>query len=424
MSQTCPDVGLLRALLDTPIIAGTAPGGVADHVAACAPCEARLVELRTTANTCGAAFEMLATVPVPSPAETAQALTRTLQHERTLRAAAPRPLPVPLHPISLPTATKEGPPPLIQTASAPPPRRPLLGLSSSHWRIAFGGLAAGLIVSVGFLTAGGQALASQFLSQFRTVTIVPVDASSQQAFAQLANLGTVKSSGTGRAAAPSAPVSLSDASGQVGFTLEVPKTLPTGVPNTPTVRVMASSDQQFTFDTTKAQTYFRSAGYPEASLPPQLNGVSLVLQVPPIAMLQYADASAAAPTTGGQDTGKGFASSGAAVMVVEASAPSLQVDGGLTLDQVRDALTGLPGLPSAVQQGLNAVPSWNNVLPIPVPVDKVHWQQATFQGASGLLLNDNSGLGSAAVWERDGHVFGVVGPLKAADLQNVANSLS
>jgi hypothetical protein len=74
---------------------------------------------------------------------------------------------------------------------------------------------------------------------------------------------------------------------------------------------------------------------------------------------------------------------------------------------------------------LRQIRNWNDTLPIPVPVDKVHWQPASFpNGGQGLLLNDNSGVGSAAIWQQNGHLYGVAGSLKATDLKRVADSLA
>jgi hypothetical protein len=51
----------------------------------------------------------------------------------------------------------------------------------------------------------------------------------------------------------------------------------------------------------------------------------------------------------------------------------------------------------------------------------VRWQRAPIQGNQGLLLNDNSGVGSAAIVQSGGHIYGWAGSLKASDLMNVAN---
>jgi hypothetical protein len=85
----------------------------------------------------------------------------------------------------------------------------------------------------------------------------------------------------------------------------------------------------------------------------------------------------------------------------------------------------LPTLPKAVTSQLKNVNNWNETLPIPVPVDQVHWQKTTINGSNGLLLNDNSGVGSGAIWHsNDGHLYGLAGTLKATDLARIANTLA
>ena len=61
---------------------------------------------------------------------------------------------------------------------------------------------------------------------------------------------------------------------------------------------------------------------------------------------------------------------------------------------------------------------------MPVPIDKINWQSTNFNGSQGLLLNDNSGVGSAAIWHANGHLYGVAGSLKATDLKRIADSLA
>jgi hypothetical protein len=39
------------------------------------------------------------------------------------------------------------------------------------------------------------------------------------------------------------------------------------------------------------------------------------------------------------------------------------------------------------------------------------------------MLNDNTGLGSAVIWQHNGQILGVAGPMKATDLHKLAESL-
>jgi len=102
----------------------------------------------------------------------------------------------------------------------------------------------------------------------------------------------------------------------------------------------------------------------------------------------------------------------------------VDVEGKVSMDEMRDFLLGLPGLPAATVNQLKQIKNWNQTLPIPVPVDTVNWQPTTVKGNQGLLLNDNSGVGSAAIWHENGHLVGIAGSLKAKDLQHIADSLA
>ena len=94
------------------------------------------------------------------------------------------------------------------------------------------------------------------------------------------------------------------------------------------------------------------------------------------------------------------------LVVAEAGELAVGVEGNVTLDELREFLLGLPDLPPETVQQLRAIQDWRNTLPIPVPMDRIHWQQVTIAGGPGLLLADNSGLGSGAIWQRDGRVYG------------------
>ncbi len=236
----------------------------------------------------------------------------------------------------------------------------------------------------------------------------------------LGNLGTVQIPGGGTATRPqdvaraaagqTRDVSLADASKTVGFTLLTPdpSTLPATAGKTPTIRVSSGSQFRFTFDKNKARDYFQSTGHPDVNLPDKFDGASLVVTIPSAAILSY---------SGGQTSREDLA-------VVEAGELVVDVQGNVSLPEMRDFLLSLPGLPPAVVTQLKQIQNWNDTLPIPVPVDYVNWQSATINGSQGLLLNDNSGVGSAAVWHANGHLFGVAGSIKAYDLKRIADSLA
>src|SRR5205823_8444737 len=131
----------------------------------------------------------------------------------------------------------------------------------------------------------------------------------------------------------------------------------------------------------KAHAYYQSTGQPNVNMPDKFDGASLVVTMPTAAILNY---------SGSQTSREDLA-------VVEAGELVVDVQGNVSLPEMRDFLLGLPGLPPTVVSQLKQIQSWNDTLPIPVPVDQVHWQKVTIHNTEVLLLNDNSGVGSAAV---------------------------
>lgn len=298
---------------------------------------------------------------------------------------------------------------------------------STPWRAAAGGIAAALALTlvVAFTPEGGSAAAA-FLAQFRSQQVSAVEITPQsqadivRSMNALGNLGTIQVPGGATAADPQAAarqaaaqsrtVTAAEAKSVVGFDLATPDPakLPAGLSKTPTIKVSPGTQIRFTFDKAKAQAYYRSTGHPEVSLPDKFNGASLSVSIPSAALLSYG--------SGGSSRDE--------LIVAQAGELVVDVQGNVSLPEMRDFLLGLPGLPPTVVSQLKQIQSWNDTLPIPVPVDQVHWQPATINGSQGLLLKDNSGVGSAAVWHANHHLYGVAGTLKSDDLERVADSLA
>jgi hypothetical protein len=278
-------------------------------------------------------------------------------------------------------------------------------------RVALGGLAAlvALTLVLGF-TPRGQALAAQFLAQFRAerLAVVTVDPGQAGALAQLERLGTVQ----GTPGKAEAVKTIAEASQRVGFPVKQPdpSVLPAGLGGTPRIRVMPAYQTRFTFDREKARAYFQSIGRPDISLPDKLHGAALVVSMPPAAVLVY-------------DRSADPAATAASLVVGQSRAVTVGAEGEVTLDELREFLLGLPGLPPETVRQLRAIPDWRNTLPIPVPAGQVNWRETTIAGGPGLILADNTGLGGGALWHRDDRIYGLAGPFPAPELQRVADSL-
>ena len=286
----------------------------------------------------------------------------------------------------------------------------ILAQTVNRWRIALSGLAAALMLTVLIGTPQGRTATAQFLAQFRSqrFAVVTIDDPSQgkQGLEQLEHLGTIQGGYRGKSGQQ--VQTIAEASRLVGFEVKqpAPATLPAGLEKTPRILVVPASELRFTFDRDKARSYFQSIGHPEVGLPDKFHGAALVMWVPSAVLLQY----------DGADDSPGL-------LIGQSQELAVDVEGNVSFDELRDFLLKLPGLPPETVRQLREIKDWRNTLPIPVPANQIQWRQATIAGGQGLILADNSGIGSAAIWQRDGRVYGVAGTVKATEIQRVADSL-
>jgi hypothetical protein len=381
----CPEEGELRAWLDGEAAGQAATGA---HVDGCAACSAAAGALRANAELAATATGVLAPARPPTAEEVEAA------RERVVAACPPATAPPA-------PARRRG------LAAAWAPRS--AGRSAGPARGWLAATAALVLVLVLVATPAGRSAASGFLAQFRSqrfsvVTLDPAQAGDLAA--SLQQLGTVEG-GLGdlepeQVATPTAAAPL------VGFPVALPDAaaLPAGVDARPRVSVTPARQLRFTLDAAKVRRYLQAHGRPGAGLPPRLDGATLVANVPAAVLLQYVGADGIPRLVLGQSR--------------ELTA---SVEGGATLEQLRGFLLGLPGLPPQAVRQLKAIGDWRDTLPLPVPADRIDWREATINGAQGLLLGERSGLGSAAIWQRDGRIYGVAGVVRQAQVLRVAESL-
>jgi hypothetical protein len=390
----CLEEGELRAWLDGEAAAGA-------HVDGCAACSAAAEALRANAELAATATGVLAPAR-PLTAEEVEAA-----RERVVAAAHREPV-----------VAAEHPPATTPPASAWARRRGLASaLTPSAARRAPAGPARGWLAATAALvlvlalvaTPTGRSAASSFLAQFRSQRFAVVALDPAQAgdlAASLQQLGTVE--GGLRDLEPEQVATPTAAAPLVGFPVALPDAaaLPAGVDPRPRVSVTPARQLRFTLDAAKVRRYLQAHGRAGAGLPPRLDGATLVANLPAAVLLQYAGADGIPRLVLGQSR--------------ELTA---SVEGGATLEQLRGFLLGLPGLPPQAVRQLKAIGDWRDTLPLPVPADRIDWREATIDGAQGLLLGERSGLGSAAIWQRDGRIYGVAGVLRQAQVLRVAESL-
>ena len=403
----CPDLGALRASIDDAPDGATATA-LHDHVHACASCSDTVAELQRNAELAAPAIALTAPEAPPGAAAVEAALAR-FERRRARLATARAATATAAAPASAGPDPAPAPIPLAR-----PGRPAWLG---TRGRAVAAALVATLVLTGLVATPDGRAAAASFLGQFRSQRLqaVPLDAGQANQVGDVLT-GLVDSgvfTGDPHQVTglddPEIAADLAEAGRLAGFAVPAvdPSALPRGVERTPRrILVSRALEARITFDRDRALAYLRGHGRPDAQLPERFDGTQLVVRVPTVVVQQFA----------GRDGGP-------AVLVGKAGMLGVDTEGGATLEELREVVLGLPGLPAETVAQLRSIGDWRTTLPIPVPTDQVRSRPATVNGAEGLSFADQTGRLHALLWQRDGHIWGVAGVLGADEARDVADSL-
>jgi len=179
--------------------------------------------------------------------------------------------------------------------------------------------------------------------------------------------------------------------------------------------------------------------------PAKLRGSTLTLTVGPAETAIYGDlgklaqsARANAPSAaepakqeqaGGSQTGpevdrtrQALSTAGPILAVAEMRAPEVTSTGVSVID-IKNALLAQPGLTPTMRAAISSFDDPKGNLPIPIPAGYVNSHSVQVQGVTGTAFGDNTGLGSAVIWIKNGRVYGVAGTVTEDQVLAVANSL-
>lgn len=255
------------------------------------------------------------------------------------------------------------------------------------------GIAAGVIalLAAGFVvfTPTGRQAAADLLASFRSERLEVVTFDPGQPLGGVERLAEIVEV---EAEPPdAAQVDDLDAAAEVaGFAPTAPSSLPDGAE---LVEIQASAP-------TTARLTFRADRAPD--LPPTLDGAQLVVSLP-------------------GTVGSIYQVDGRMLVVAEAGELAVETEGA-ELDDIRTYLLSRPEVPDDVARQLLAIDDWTTTLPIPVPVDRVVWQETTVDGVPGLMVSDP--MGSGLLWHTEGriHAIGAEG-LDVDALRRIADGL-
>lgn len=281
--------------------------------------------------------------------------------------------------------------------------------SGPGWRRAAVAVTVAVVALAVLTTPGGRAAAASFLAQFRSERIQVVTFDPREGvdpMAALEALGTVAADpGAGRVTHAG---SLAEAARRTG--LEMPA-LPAGtVPepfahNPPQVLVTEPAEVRVAFDAARVRAWLDQHGS-DLAVPAGIGETVLTVHLP-AAVAQM------------------FHSGDFEQFVVgQSRLVTAEAEGPLSLEQLRDFLLDLPGLPPGVADQLRAIDDWRTTLPLPVPAGELDWRDTTVGGVPAVELRAAPGFGSALLWQRDGVVHGVGGLVDADTARQVAESLA
>ena len=293
------------------------------------------------------------------------------------------------------------------------PARPRFGfrlpILKASTRPVVAGLALAVMVAV---VATASVNVSQIFAP-KTVTPVPVTLAELQTLPDLSAYGDITWS---QQPTPQIGLSKADAEKVAGFAVPNLGKLPAGVSSTVTYAALAQSTGVFKFSAAKAEAAAAANGKTIPKMPAGMDGSTLTLTMGPALLVIYGDLP------------KGSSSDSAQLslpqlIVAESNAPSVSST-GVTVKQLEDYLLAQPGISPQLAADIKAIGDPTTTLPIPVPVQFATSSKVKVQGVQGVALGDNTGVGAAVIWIKNGHVFFVGGSLKQNDALTVANGLT
>jgi anti-sigma factor RsiW len=355
--------GTLRRMFDDP---DAKVGADASHLESCADCQARF---KTIADDARSVATLLA---MPEPRVDVARAFATVNAAHGARPAIGLRMPVLL-----------------------PVRRPALALVAA--------VAAAAVVVVAFAASG-------FFFQPTKVQAVPVTLSDLQALSELGSYGTITWTKQ-----PQFDVDTSAPSGA-----PVVAKLPKGVSTTVTYASMSEAVATFTFSASKASAAAAARGKTLPALPKNVDGATLTITVGPAVGEVYGDLNR--PTEGTSSSTPQEINL-PQLVVAKSVAPKISAT-QVSVTDLENVILEQPGISAELKKTIKAFGAdAGNTLFIPVPVEYANSSSVTVQGVDGVALGDNTGLGSAVVWLKGGHVYAVAGSIKQSDAIDIANNL-
>ena len=278
---------------------------------------------------------------------------------------------------------------------------------------------AAAAVLVFALVVTGVAQQALVIFQPTQVTPVPVVLADFQSLPDLNAYGDVTWSTKPQ---PQVVLSADEAYKIAGVKVPNVSPLPAGVSSTVTYAAMPQAVGTFKFSAAKEAAAATAQGKSLPPMPDGMDGSTLTITVGPAVVAVYGNLPAVTGS-GASPSPEGIPAIDLPQLVVAASVVPVVSTSQVTLKQLEDYLLAQPGISDQLKADIRAIGDPTTTLPIPVPMKFATSSKVSVQGVQGVALGDNTGLGSAVVWVKDGKVYVVAGSLKQTEIINTANNL-
>lgn len=201
--------------------------------------------------------------------------------------------------------------------------------------------------------------------------------------------------------------SFAQAQQRAGFALLKPAALPSGFGTVRSYYGYTPGEMTFTFSAAKARAFVKRSHKQLPPMPPSLDGTVVRLQTGYAFNAHYE----ATP-----------AKNARSFELVESQAPRV-TSSGASLDALEKYLLSLPNVTPELAAQIRSLGDIQNTVPVPVVIDKQTAQRVHVQGVPGLAIGDNTGLGAGVMWQKNGVIYVVAGPMKMDEVMTVANGL-
>jgi hypothetical protein len=248
-------------------------------------------------------------------------------------------------------------------------------------------------------------------TQVRAVTVTPADVHALRALPPLEAFGTVR--GT-RSPAIDEVGSAGEAAQEAGYALRLPAAVPGALANTTHYQVTQRARTSFTFSQTKAAAWAREHKVALHPLPAGLDGTTYTATLQPVSVVTYGMAPRRRAAHGAR--ARSF------LAVVQAPLPSVS-SSGAPLRALADWFAAQPGMSKQLVAQINAIGDPAQTLPIPVRFNEQTAAKVAVDGVQGLAIGDETGIGTAIVWTKDGRLYAVAGTFPQSEVLTLANDL-